>query len=362
MTPLQDDELKKMLRNLDGQLRLKPLHHEQLRDRILIESKMTGKMKRERKPQPRRMRIGLAVVAALLLLVGTSPFYSPAVASLVVRILPLEITPSESASANPLHTKIMQIAEDSGYTVSSVGTTPDPFTIHLAFTKGDASLSTMEQAVEPAIKQFLYEQGIDQYQLDVSLAEEPEYHSFDKLNRLMDKIDPIIRDAFIKYGYPDLADQAPYSLKSGLFSYTVELDMPDHVEEAEKIKEFVAEAIESEDLDISKVEMRYYTTEHRSQDNRWAMILSDIYDAMAGKAAYSTTGLSYKVEDEVTQAKIKTALTEQPDPQLLADIESAILAYLDTKEIKDSIQNDEYRIQLLSEEENVLLEVTNTKN
>lgn len=356
MTPLHDKELKGLLKNLDSQLRMKPVHHKQLRDRILIESELEYEHKRNRKP--RRTRTWLAVAAALLLLIGTSPFYSPAMASFVEKIIPLEITSANSNGTDRLHEKILQIAEDNGYSVSSVSTTPEPFTVHLAFTEGEASLSEMEQAVEPAIQQLLYEQGVDQYQLKVTVVEEAEYQP-SEASLLMDKVGPVLSEIYLDYGYPDLAEHATYGIKDGLFSNTLEVDMPDYVNEAKEIKQLLIETIEKEEWDIQKVELRSYNAAHRGQEDRWAMISSEIHQALAGKAIYSTTGVSFKVKDGLTQVKLKTALPEQPEPQLLTEVENAIQTYLETKEIKSIIQKDQYRIQLLSEDKTVLLEVTN---
>lgn len=356
MTPLHDKEIKGLLKNLDGQLRMKPGHHEKLRNRILIE--IEANQEHHRKRKPRRNRTWLAVAVVLLLLIGTSPFYSTAMASFVERIIPLEITPSDSSEKDSLHEEILQIAMDNGYSVSSVSTTPEPFTIHLAFTEGEASLMEMEQIVTPPIRNFLYEQGIDQYQLDVTVVEESEYQP-SKTSLLMDKVEVVLSEIYLSYGYTDLAAHATYGIKGGLFSNTLEVDMPDHVEEAEEIKQLLIDTIEKEQWDIQKVELRSYNAAHRGQEDRWALISSEIHEALAGKAIYRTTGVSYKVKEGMTQVKIKTALSEKPEPQLLTEVEAAIQTYLGTDEINSIIEEDQYRIQLLSEKKTVLLEVTN---
>ncbi|TWT27225.1 hypothetical protein [Planomicrobium sp. CPCC 101110] len=357
MTPLRDNELKDMLKNLDGQLRMEPSRHGQLRDRILMESEKAGEPKRKRKLGTSRMRIRLAAAAAMLLLLGTSPFYSPAMASFAERILPLIIAPSESAG-DSLSEKIMQAAEESGYPVSAVGITPDPFTVQLAFTKEEMSLSEMEEAVEPAIHELLAEEGIDQYQLDLTVMQEGEDPPSDT-SRGEINVEPLISEAFSAYGYPDLAGQPTYSIKEGKLFNTLEVNMPDQVKEIEEIKEYLLANIEKEKWNIQKVELRYFNAAHRSQEDRWAFVSSDIFEAMEGKAIYGTTGLSYKVEEGVTHVQIKTALPKQPDPQLLKEISTAIRVYLESNEIKSTIQEDDYRIQLLSKEKTILLEVTN---
>ena len=51
----------------------------------------------------------------------------------------------------------------------------------------------------------------------------------------MDDVGVIIGDAFSTYGYSDLAQHATYGIKGGVFSNTLEIDMPDHVKHAEEI-------------------------------------------------------------------------------------------------------------------------------
>ena len=356
MTPLHDSEIKGLLKNLDGQLRMKPVHHEKLRNRILIESEIYDQDS-QRKRKPRRNRTWLAIAAALLLLIGTSPFYSPAMASFVERIIPLEITPSISNETGSLQEEIMQIAVDSGYSVSSVGTTPNPFTVHLAFTEGEASLSEIEQNVAPFVRNFLYEQGINQYELDFTVVEASEYQP-SETSMLMDKVEVVLSKIYLNYGYNDLTEHATYGIKDGWFSNTLEVDMPDHVEESEEIRQLLIDTIAKEQWDIQKVELRTYNAAHRAQEDRWAMISTEIYDALAGKAIYRTIGVSYKVKKGMTQVKIKTTLPENPDAQLLSEVEVAIQKYLRTNEISSIIQEDQYKIQLLSEKKTLLLEVT----
>ena len=104
-----DDELNNSFDKLNHDLRMKPEYHEQLRERILLESKTTMKKK------PSNKKICLSVAVALLLLLGSSPLYSPTMASLAAKILPLQIQVNNSSTVDSLHSKIMQILEQSGY-------------------------------------------------------------------------------------------------------------------------------------------------------------------------------------------------------------------------------------------------------
>ena len=350
-----DDELNTSFDKLNQNLRMKPAYHEQLRERIMLESKMAIKKK------PSNKRIYLSVAVALLLLLASSPLYSTTMASLATKILPLQIPAGNSSAVDSLHSKIMEILEQSGYEASSVGTRPNPYTIEIVLMKGEDSLVAMKKVLVPQLEQVLYEQGIDQYQLNITQFEGseelPERHR--KMSKLMDNVDAIIRDAFVTYGYSELAKQVTYGTKEGFFSNTIEIDMPDHVKEAEAIQNYVIEAIDKNDLDIKNVKLHYYNAAHRSQDNRWAYIVSDIHAALVGKSIYNVTGISYKVKGGVTNVWIKTALPESPDEQIITEIEAAIQTYLTSKEIKDTIKSDHYMIQLVNKEKTILLQVSN---
>lgn len=350
-----DDELNNSFEKLKQNLHMKAEYHGKLRKSILLESKKTVEKKLSSK------KIWLSVAATLLLLVGSSPLYSPTMASLAAKILPLQIPVGNSSTVDSLHSKIMEILEQSGYEASSVGTRPNPYTIEIVLMKGADSLVSMKKVLVPQLEQLLYDQGTDQYRLNITLFEGseelPERHR--KLGTLMDEVDVVISSAFLKYGYSDLAQHATYGIKEGFFSNVLEIDIPDHVKEAEAIQKFVIEAIDEDSLNIKEVKVHYYNAKHRSQDNRWAYIVSDIHAALAGKSIYNVTGISYKVKGGVTNVWIKTALPEYPDKQIISDIETALQTYLATKEIKETIQSDHYKIQLINEDETHLLQVSN---
>lgn len=348
-----DDSLNESFKKLNQSIRIKPEYNDKLRKRILFTSMTDGRRKRVNK------KSWILVAVAILLLLGSSPFYSTTMASLASKIIPLKIQGGNSSNIDALHTDIVQIVEQAGYNLSSVGTTPNPFTIHIVLLKEEDSLASMKKVLEPKIEKLVYEQGIDQYKLKITEVEEKQ-ERYRKSDTLMDDVGVIISEAFEKYGYSDLAQHATYGITKGFFSNTLGIDMPDHVKEAEEIQKFVVESIDKEDLDIKSVELRYYNAEHRSQDNRWAYIVSNIYEPLAGKSIYSVTGISYKVKDGVTHVSIKMELSDQPDEQVLSEIENAIREYLGSEEIKESIQNDKYEIQLLNKEKESLLQITSS--
>ena len=345
-----NEELDVSLKKLNTAMLMKPDTHEQLRKRVM--DKCTEPI--AKKSSHRKTWVSLAV--ALFLLIASSPIYSTTMASLAAKILPLEI-PVNPSFSDSLLAEMMKIIEQTGYEVSSVGSTPNPFTIRIVLVKEEDSLSTIKQTLEPLIKQLLYDEGIDQYELDISLMEfdENDYAKFGTSHEVMHQANDIIRKAFITYDYPELAENITFGMPT---KFTLEIDMPDHVKEAEAIKRIVIEEIEKEDLAITEVKLQLYNEKQRNQDNRWSSHVSTIYDALAGKSRYNVTRISYKVKKGMTYIWIKTGLSENADKQVLADIEEALHTYLSDSEVKEATQDDHYTIQLESKDKEVLLVIS----
>jgi len=345
-----DDDMEESLKELNRNIRLKPEYETQLRDRVL-------------KKQPHlktssNKKIWLSVAAVLLLFLGSSPFYSTTMASLVEKFIPLEIK-TDDASNN--YESLLAIIKDAGYEVSSIGSKPNPYQIEISLMEGEESLSAMKEVLVPKIKIHLNEQGIDDYQLNITLAEQievlPQGHR--ELNETMERAGSIISEAYTRFGYTDLAKSMTFGISGEASSRILEIDLPDHIKESEEIVSSIKSAIKEENLDIKKVEIRYYNEKHRNQDNRWGSIVGDVYQSLAGKSTYKVNGISYKVKDGVTNVWIKSTLPENMDTQVISNIEIALREYLSSEELSSKIQNDQYEIELLSKSKKVLLQVSN---
>lgn len=352
MKQLFDNNLDESLKKLNKGIQMKPEYRKNLKERILKQTNIKQK-------KSNKKILALVAVASILLLLGSSPLYSTTMASLAAKIIPLEIKHSQLSDTDALHSKISKVVEQSGYEVSSIGTTPNPFTVHIVLLKNDDSLSSIKKVLEPKIEKLLYKQGIDQYSLDITQVKKSLEANI-KTDSLMDKAGAIISEGYKMYGYSDLAEHGTYGITKGLFGNTLEIDMPDHVKEAKEIKKFVNDSIDKYNLNIKKVTLHYYNAKHLEQENRWAYIVNDIHEALAGKSIYNVTGISYKVKDGVTYIWIKTALSDQPNKQVISEIDEALRKYLESEKVKKSIQNDQYEIELLDKEKNSLLKVSSS--
>jgi predicted amino acid-binding ACT domain protein len=346
--------LDEQFRELEEELKITDKSKDQLRSKILQNT-------HENKKRSFKYYGWITVVICMLFLI-TSPFYSPTMASMLGKILPISIAPSfPGGQHNPgLTSQLFELVEKEGYTVNSVGITPSPYTIEISLILQGSILRQATSDLEPKITNYLYENGYDEYELRFSEATEvlPDDQE-DKTSILYDKVGEIVKEVFASYGYAEEADYELAGLKKSWFSNIVTIDMPDHVQESTEIISDIEKEIKSQNLDVKDIEVNTFNLEHRKQDDRWAYIASDIYDAMAGKSTYQLTGVSYKVKKGHSYVSIKTDLDKPPSEELTQEIELAIQEYLALPETQEQIQNDNYTIQLLLKNEKSLVKITN---
>jgi hypothetical protein len=346
--------LDEQFRELEGELRITDKSKDQLRSKILHNA--DENKKRNLKPY------GWIAVAVCMLFLVTSPFYSPTMAGMVAKVLPISITPSFSnGQHNPdLTTQLFELVEKEGYTVNSVGITPSPYIIEISLILKESTLKQATDDLEPKITNYLYENGYDEYELKVSEATEAHpIDQGDETSGIYDKVREIVRKVFTSYGYAEEADYELAGLNKSWFSNIVTIDMPDHIQESTEIIADIEKEIKSQKLDIKDIEVNTFNLEHRLQDNRWAFIASDIYEAMAGKSTYRLTGVSYKVKEGHSYVSIKTDFNKPPSEGVIQEMELAIQEYLALPETKEQIHNDNYTIQFLLKNEKSFVKITN---
>lgn len=301
-------------------------------------------------------------VAVCMLFIVTSPLYSPTMASIAERILPISITPSHSdGKYNPdLTSQLAELVEKEGYTVNFVGITPSPYTIEISLILKDSTLKQATNDLEPKVTNFLYENGYDEFELKVSRGTISDQKGSLYEDSPYDSVREIVKDVFASYGYSEEADYELAGLKHTWFSYILTIDMPDHIEESNEIVKDIEKEIKLQSLDIKDIEVSTFNFNHRMQDNRWGYISSDIYNAMAGKSTYQVTGLSYKVRKGHSYVSIKTDFEQPPSEETIKEIEVAVHDYLALPETKEVIKEDKYTVQfLLKNGEESFIKITN---
>lgn len=344
--------LDEQLKELGEDLQVKSQAKDELKRRVLQNAAA---------PRKNHGRKYVWAVAAVCLLVLTSPFYSTTMAGIASKILPLDIRSSLSDGGGTNLTRdLYEMVEKEGYMLNSVGVTPSPYTIEINLILDGGTLKDAQDHLTPLVETYLNENGYDQYELVFSEMEEmPSYEDADETGILLERINDIAVEIFTAYGYAEEAAQLGIGLNKTEPAYTATLDMPDHITEADKIVADMKKEFKERDIKIKGIEVQTFNLAHRQQDNRWGMIASDIYDAMAGKSAYQVSGLSYKVKKGHTYVWLKTDFTKRPGGELIREIEEAVQKYLAAPETAEIIQNDAYTIQLLLKDKTPFLEVTN---
>lgn len=329
-------------KEFEKHLKIKEASKFQLRSNILQAVHKNNKRK------PKR-QMGWIFIAISILFLLSSPFYSTTMASVMEKILPISIAPSFSGEQDTqLSSRLYELVESEGYAINSLNLTPSPYTIEISLNLKNSTLKQATEDLEPKIENYLSESGYDKYVLKISETNKTYSNDQeDETDILYDEVRKIVKEVFASYGYAEEADNELVGLKKSWFSNIITLEMPDHIQESNKIINEIEKKIESQELDVKDIEVNKFNLQHRKQDNRWAFISSDIYEGMVGKSTYELTGLSYKVKDGHSYVSIKTNFNEPPSQEIIQEIELSIKEYLSLPETREYIKNDKYTIHLL---------------
>ncbi|MET3575515.1 DUF4030 domain-containing protein [Bhargavaea ullalensis] len=345
--------MDEQLRELEDELKITNQSKDRLRSEIVRSAHEVKKRNLS--------RFGWIAAAACVLFLITSPFYSSTMASIAGKILPVSITPSspEDQHTIGLTSDLFKLIEKEGYMANSVGVTPSPYTIEVSLALKDSTLKQATDDLEPKIMSYLYENGYDKYELKLTEGTVASSDDQEDEITLYDQVREIVKEVFAAYGYAEEADFELAGLNKTWFSNIVTINMPDHIKEPNEIVSEIEKEIDARNLDVKDIEVNTFNLEHRQQDDRWASIASDIYEAMAGKSTYQLTGVSYKVKKGHTYVSIKTELERPPSEEISREIELAIQEYLALPEINERIQNDNYTIRLSLKNEKPFIELSN---
>jgi len=339
-------------KELDEELKIKDDAFKQLKHSILAQASQKKRSKKS---------FVLVLATACMLLFVTSPLYSPAMAKLAAKIIPIEIYPSFTSNGEDkgLPTKLMEYLTAQGYDVNSIGFLTSNV-IEISLISEQLSSKQVEEQLAANIDAFLADNGYDLYDVQFSIVDLAEQENVQSENLdLYDQVRQIVKDAFAAYGYALEADYELAGLRETWFSNILLLDMPDHIKESKEIVANIQAEIDKQALDIKDIQVTSFNFEHRLQDNRWAYLASDIYNAMAGKSTYQLSGLSYSIKKGHAYVYIKTNWSEKPDETVINEITEAVETYLELPETKSQRRDDIYTIQFLNTEGEAFITISN---
>ena len=339
-------------KELDEGLKIKDDAFKQLKHSILTQA---SQKKRSKKP------FVLVLATACMLLFVTSPLYSPVMAKLAAKIVPIEIYPSFTSNREDegLLTKLVEYLTAQGYDVNSIGVLTSNV-IEISLISEQLSLKQVEEQLGANVDAFLADNGYDLYDVQFSIVDLAEQENVRSKNLdLYDQARQIVKDVFAAYGYAIEADYELAGMRETWFSNILLIDMPDHIKESKEIVANIQAEIDKQALDIKDIEVTSFNFKHRLQDNRWAYLASDIFDAMAGKSTYQLSELSYSVKKGHTHVYIKTNWSEKPPQTVINEITEAVETYLELPETKSQRRDDLYTIQFLNIDGEAFINISN---
>lgn len=340
-------------KELDEELKIKENDFKILKQSILTQA---TQKKRSIKP------FMIAIATAFVLLVA-SPMYSPVMANLAAKIVPIEIYPSFTliGEDTQLTMQLHKLLTTQGYDVNSVGVVTASNLVEISIISEGLSSNQVVEQVATDVETVLAENGYDLYDVKYSVvdAAQQEKSLSDKPD-LYVQVSAIVKEVFAKNGYALEADNELAGLRKTWFSHILLLDMPDHIKESKEIVADIQTEIDKQALDIKDIKITPFNYEHRIQENRWAYLASDIYDAMAGKSSYQLSGLSYSVKKGHAYVSIKTNWSKEPSETVVNKMIEAVQKYLELPETKNQLLDDAYTIQFLNVEGEAFIKISNS--
>ena len=142
-------------KDLDRELKIKDHAFKRLKYSILAQD---SQKKRSKKP------FVMVLATACMLLFVTSPLYSPVMAKLAAKIVPIEIYPSFTSNREDtgLPTKLMEYLTTQGYDVNSIGVLTTNV-IEISLISEQLFSKQVEEQLTANVNTFLADNGYDLY-------------------------------------------------------------------------------------------------------------------------------------------------------------------------------------------------------
>ncbi len=287
---------------------------------------------------------GVAVIILFCFLIG-SAFISPAMAEVVSKIPYL----SKIFHSEPMISIVMSELQKKGYKIAGVASISK--NIYISVDENDAYIEENRNDIESIATEILKANQYNAYTVKVERQinnEVPEASGRDKaLDESLEKINKeLTAQQFnilsIGFMYP-----SPNAKKVNI---EIGIDSNESEQRIEQIKEIVA--VNLGDVGDYSIKIESRNLAERDKDAVWSQIIAAIYEGLNAKKKYQVTGIAYSFHPEPLEITIKTSINSS-DKEVgakVGNIEETINEFLNTKEMKDKIAGEKYRIIIRSKD------------
>ncbi|MGQ3380759.1 DUF4030 domain-containing protein [Priestia endophytica] len=288
-----------------------------------------------------------------LILIGlliSSAFVSPAMAQIVSKIPYL----NSLFESKPLTDEITEALDKKGYKWDGVGIVTQPKQVSVMIVGSDEYYNEVKSPVKKLIQDILDSRGYDAYKIQITQSipyEEPtpeEKKQSEKFNKIYD----VVLEVLKRYGY-----NSPGSV--GMIQPdSISFELPNTENRTEEIKEQVANALKQHQLGDFSIKVHIYSPQKREREARWSKIVDTISNGLIAKKEYKVEMVGYSNKPTAFTISIDTSLssTDSDAKNTVDKIEKTVQDFLHSKETKQTIGDDAYRIIIYSKDKKKLNE------
>lgn len=294
-------------------------------------------------------KIGYLSGAAVLLfgLFIGSAFLSPTMAEVASKILYLNRIFETKPIVEVLSEKLR-----GEYEIDGIGMQLIPKkTISVAIVGSDEYYESVKDEVEEIIEDTLASKNYDAFKIDVYKQElqmetrDPKQLKYERESKeLMDAI----RDELEKHDFAILT----YGVRNNDIEKVVELDIPNTEKRTDRIKKIVQTIIDKEEMGNFSIKFHKVDMEKREQEQRWYPVIDTIAEGLMGNKKYKVKGIGYSNHPSPMTITIKTKVksTDPDAKELGAEIEKIVVDFITSKEAKEAVGDDPYKIIVYSKD------------
>ncbi len=348
----ENKELNDALKSINNNLIWKKSQKQNLKNQILtdidkleknginIPIRWNNKMSFIRK----LMYTGVAVIILFCFLIG-SAFISPVMAEVVSKIPYL----SKIFHSEPIINIVMNELQKKGYKIAGVASISKK--IYISVDESEAYIEENRDDIESIASEILKAKQYNAYTIEVERQvnnDVPEASDRDKaLDESLEKIKKeLTAQQFnilsIGFMYP--------SPNAKTVNIEIGINTKESEQRIEQIKEIVAASLG--DVGDYSIKIERINLAERDKDAVWSEIIAAIYEGLSAKKKNQVTGIAYSFHPAPLEITIKTSINSS-DKELdtkVGNIEETINEFLNTKEMKDKIADEKYRIIIRSKD------------
>lgn len=289
---------------------------------------------------------GSAAVAAVAMFIGLA-YFSPTVANVAAKIPYLSMI----FESKPVIEEMREVLTEKGYDEVGISMSYHPeklVTVNIIGTEEYVQSVTPE--VKSIVEEILNSKNFNAYMVEVKREIEPAHELSEEEKKEWEKFDKMhaIAQGVLKdYGL-ELQSFGIDHIKM-----TYEFELPNTETRIDEINRSVQKAMDAEKLTEYKLKVRVYDVMKADREERWMPIINTIAEGIFGNEEYKVEGVGYtnKYDDYIYIKITSTASTTDPDFEEVRDkIESTILEFLESEKTKKMIEDDAYKIVIISKD------------